>query len=289
MAQKTNWKFEAIKTGLRLLEKVSPTLAGKVAFKMFLTPKHRSVTDAEQKILDKAQRVVIYHGDDRLSGYVWDNVGATVLLVHGWEGSAGGMTPLVAPLMAQGYRVVAFDAPAHGISHAKQTNLVDYGRAVREAIEQFGPVFAIVAHSFGGATTLLTAADGLPVERLVILAAPARLMDLVNVFCGMLSLSPRINQEIRSNTLKLVGKPVEYFSADVAVRQVKQPGLLIHDRRDPVVPYTDGEAIASNWKDGRIFSTDGLGHRNIRQNAAVIQEILGFLDEEVRVLRMVGD
>jgi pimeloyl-ACP methyl ester carboxylesterase len=289
MAQKTNWKFETIKTGLRLLEAVSPTLAGRVAFNLFLTPNHRPVTDAEQKVLDKAQRVVIYHGDDRLSGYVWGNVGATVLLVHGWESSAGSMTPLVEPLMEQGYRVVAFDAPAHGISHAKRTNLVDYGHAVREAIDQFGPVFAIVGHSFGGATTLLAASDGLPVERLVILAAPARLMDLVNVFCGMLSLSPRINQEIRSNILKLVGKPAEYFSMEIAAPKVKQPGLLVHDRRDPVVPYSDGEAIIAHWKNARLFSTDGLGHRNIRQNAAVIQEILGFLDEEVRVLRMVGD
>ena len=149
MAQKTNRKFATIKTGLHLLEIVSPKLAGRVAFKMFLTPNHRPVTAAEQRILDQAHHVVIYHGEDRLSGYVWGNTGPTVLLVHGWEGSAGSMTSLVAPLRAQGYRIVAFDAPAHGISRARQTNLMDYGRALREAIEQLGPVFAIVAHSTG--------------------------------------------------------------------------------------------------------------------------------------------
>ncbi|MFN8374290.1 MAG: alpha/beta fold hydrolase [Anaerolineae bacterium] len=289
MAQKTNWKLAAVKFGVRLLETIAPTLAGQVVFKMFLTPHPRPTSEIEQRILNQAQRVIVYHGKDRLSGYVWENTGATVLLVHGWESSAGSLTPLVSPLQAQGYRVVAFDAPAHGISRAKQTNLVDFARAIREAIDQFGPVYAIIAHSFGGAGTVVAATDGLPVERVVLLAPPARLINLVNTYAQMLSLSPRMIEEIHRNTMKIIGKPVEYFSAEYLADKLTQPGLLVHDRRDPVVPFADSEAIAAYWKAARLFATDGLGHRNIRQNPVVVQEIMGFLAEEKLSLRLAGD
>jgi pimeloyl-ACP methyl ester carboxylesterase len=289
MAQKTHWKITAMKLGLRLLEKVSPRWAGQVALNISLTPQKHSPSDMEQQILNRAWRVVVYHGDDRLSGYVWDGDGATVLLVHGWEGGAHSLTPLVAPLQTQGFRVVAFDAPAHGISHAKHTNLVDMGQSVREAIDQFGPVYAIVAHSMGGAATMFAAAEGLCVEKIVLLGAPSKASNIFARFAMMFDISDRVLQEMHDGIARLVGKPVEYFSVETVARGIKIPGLVVHDRRDPVVAFTDGEAIAANWKGARFFPTDGLGHRNIRHNAAVIHEITDFLTEEVRELRMVGD
>jgi pimeloyl-ACP methyl ester carboxylesterase len=285
----THWQFTTLKTGIRLLEAVSPRLVGRLAFNLFLTPRPRSAADAEQQVLDTARRIVIYQGDDRLSGYVWDNTGATVLLVHGWESGAGSLTPLVAPLQAQGYRVVAFDAPAHGISHAKHITLVSYAHAIRETIDQYGPAYAVVAHSFGGAATMLAAAEGLEVERVVLIGAPARLADFISTFAKTFALSPRIVQEIYQRVQRKVGKPVTYYSAEELAHRVPQTGLVIHDRRDPIIPFADAEAITTHWRHSRLFATDGLGHRKIRQDTQVIQRILDFLFEQQQAIPLTGD
>lgn len=283
MARTPTYKLKAIKSGLGLLQRVSPKLAAGLAFELFLRPIHRPATAAQHQILNRATPIHIRHGNDTLGGYIWDNDGPTVLLVHGWEGSAGSMTGLVAPLLTAGYRVVAFDGPAHGISQAKQTHMVDYGRALRATLEQVGPVYAIIGHSFGGATTVMSASEGLPVERLVILAAPARLTDMIKTFCAMWGLSPQVAQHFGGLVRRRVNKPAEYFSIDIAARRLTQHGLVVHDRRDPLVAFADSEALVANWKHAELLATEGLGHRGICQNEAVLDEIVGFLAEEVTV------
>src|SRR5688500_15132227 len=46
-------------------------------------------------------------------GHVW-GTGPAVYLVHGWGGRGSQLGSFVEPLLAGGFRVVMFDAPAHG-------------------------------------------------------------------------------------------------------------------------------------------------------------------------------
>jgi alpha-beta hydrolase superfamily lysophospholipase len=48
--------------------------------------------------------------------------GPTILLVHGWNGHAAQLRAFVSPLVDAGYRVVAFDQPAHGQSSGARTH-----------------------------------------------------------------------------------------------------------------------------------------------------------------------
>jgi len=59
-----------------------------------------------------------------------------VLLVHGWEDHSGAMLSLVEPLRERGYRVVALDAPGHGLSPDIETHLLDTGEAIAALMHQ---------------------------------------------------------------------------------------------------------------------------------------------------------
>ena len=54
-------------------------------------------------------------GGDEIAVYAWGN-GPTILCVHGWGGRATNFAAFIGPMVAAGFRVVAFDAPGHGQS-----------------------------------------------------------------------------------------------------------------------------------------------------------------------------
>ena len=59
------------------------------------------------------------------------NVRPPVLLLHGWDGRAAQMISFVEPLVDAGYAVLAVDAPAHGASAGRQTNMLEWSLALR--------------------------------------------------------------------------------------------------------------------------------------------------------------
>jgi hypothetical protein len=51
----------------------------------------------------------------------------------------------------------------------------------------------------------------------------------------------------------------------------------VHDRGDAVIPYADAEALAAVWPQLAVMTTDGLGHRDILADAAVIRRVVEFV------------
>jgi pimeloyl-ACP methyl ester carboxylesterase len=55
-----------------------------------------------------------------------------------------------------------------------------------------------------------------------------------------------------------------------------QPLLVIHDRDDAEVPWTDGADLVDAWPGARLLLTRGLGHRRILHDAVVVQATASF-------------
>src|SRR5260221_12151322 len=53
--------------------------------------------------------------------------------------------------------------------------------------------------------------------------------------------------------------------------------LVIHDRDDRMVPWTQGASFAHRWPGARLLSTDGLGHRRILESEAVTRAAAEFI------------
>lgn len=274
--------LKAARSGFRLLDAVWPDLAGRMAANLFFTPRRRTASQAGQPVMSQAERATVWHGSRQLTGYIWPNDGPIVLLVHGWESNAGGMRGFVRPLLAAGYTVVAFDAPAHGRSQGRQTNIVDYGGALQTIIYQFGPVYGVVAHSLGAATALLTLSQYpyLGVRRIVSIGAPARLRDILDTWVAFLGISNPAMQRMRQKVVDRVGISLEALAVETAVSHLTIPGLIMHDRRDQIVAYANAEAIARNWQTATLYTTEGLDHRGALQDRDTIRRVVAFLAAE---------
>src|ERR1051325_3847876 len=114
---------------------------------VMLTPmRPREANGSDLVRTDNATRIP--HGGRWLR--VWSfGAGPTVLLAHGWGGHAAQFDAWIEPLVAAGYRAVLFDAPAHGRSGGRMTNIMEMAGAIQHVAGLYGPAHAIIAHSFG--------------------------------------------------------------------------------------------------------------------------------------------
>src|ERR1700730_6295691 len=174
-------------------------LAGDLAFRIFCTPELSQHRTPDHHVLTERARFHLRHARwervptpaGEVQSYVFEADDASrgpVLLVHGWTSEASFMTAFIEPLRRSGLRVVAFDFPAHGLSPGRRTNLAECARALYGVCRHYGPVHAVVAHSFGGFVSLLVAEGGppmpraTPIERCVLLACPDRLSGVTRLF-----------------------------------------------------------------------------------------------------------
>lgn len=284
LPQRMQRELRFLRTGFRFLGTVAPKLTGRIALNMFLTPNKRPVSANARTLMAQANRHHLAHGSRKLAVYEWEGAGPTVLLVHGWESNAGDMRCFLRPLLIQGFRVIAFDGPAHGHSTGKQTNLIDYGGAIQTVIHHFGPVYGIVAHSFGAAATLFTLVrePSLPVQRVVSLGAPSRLKEMVDIWTGFVGMSPASAEQMRQRLVDRVGLPLDSMIVANAAAALTIPGLIIHDRDDKVVNYTNAEAIHRNWSTSALYTTTGLDHRGPLQDRSVLRRVVTFLSDGAR-------
>ena len=113
----------ALGAALRTADRVSPRLAAAWTERLFLTPRRHPVPARERDWLAGARWGELRLDGRRLPTWSWGE-GPPVVLAHGWEGRGSQLGAFVAPLVAAGRRVVAFDAPAHGGSPGRTTNLI---------------------------------------------------------------------------------------------------------------------------------------------------------------------
>jgi len=270
----------ALRLLFRLSGAVAPALAARLASYLWFRPLRRRPPAREQALLGRAQYAPMHHAGKRIAVYHWGK-GPTVMLVHGWSGRGAQFGELVEALVAAGYRVVAFDAPAHGRSDGRDTTLPEISEAILRLVSEFSPVHAVIAHSFGVPCVLFALQQQAFARRVVAFSAPATLEGLVAKFSGTLALSRRTVQVLRDILVRRFGEDMwTRFSAQHMARSVELPALIIHDRDDRDVPWREGEAVARAWPHARFLRTEGLGHSRILRDPQVIDRVVGFLVQE---------
>jgi pimeloyl-ACP methyl ester carboxylesterase len=230
----------------------------------------------------------------RIRVYRWGHTGPAVLLVHGWGGHAGQWQAAVRPLLEAGFRVVAFDALSHGLSDAGargtgQSSVVEMSRALLAAAWHGGPIHAVVAHSLGAAATSLAIRAGLHLEATVMIGPPADMHSASAALAWRLGIGPAILARMQRNSERWLGMPWSAFNVpDLGRSRPVPPTLVIHDRHDKEVRWEDGAAIAGAWPQARLLTTEGLGHRRVMRDAAVIDHTIDFLHECLDATRPAG-
>ena len=222
------------------------------------------------------ERMRVPTGDGWVAAWHWGE-GPAVLVVHGWEDDHHGFDPLIAHLVARGQAVIAFDLPAHGDSYGRDTALPSVANAIHDVAAALGPVRAIIGHSFGGAAATLALAGGLEVERAVVLAAPVSVARMLDQVTQRLGLSAARRDGIVRVLEQRVGVPLALVELEPLAKQFNVPALVVHSRDDRVVPFLAGVRLQRAWPGARLYAVDGLGHRRILTDPAVLTRISDFV------------
>jgi len=253
--------------GLRLSALLTPVLAGAWAERMFLTPpRPRHEPTAFFDFLDARSSFVAHRGR-YIATWRWGPADApAVLLVHGWGGRASQMRGFVAPLLAAGYRVIAYDQPAHGLSEGRLTGLPDFARVLGAVARHHGGVRAVIAHSLGAAAAAVATAHGLRVERVVLIGAPSDFVDYTRRFARWHWMPERVRRVMQAAIEERFGVRMADLEIERLAPRLDAAALVIHDLADPVAPWKQGAAIARAWPGARLLSTRGLGHGRILES-----------------------
>ncbi len=247
----------------------------------FLTPPRKSPSAKEQKLREQAEIFSIPTEIVNLTAYSWGE-GATVLLVHGWGGRGTQFgSSFVKPLVESGYRVLAFDAPAHGKTPGKQTNGFEIAEAIANVVAKESPIDSIIAHSLGVASTVFALNKEVFVSKVVCLASMCWLSSSVKRFSQSAQLSPQAEHQLYRLMENTFGEDVwEIFSVDKRVANLRIPALLFHDRGDRESSLSGSEAISKAWQGSQLIVTEGLGHQRILRDKQVIQQTVNFIKEQ---------
>ncbi|HEV8610635.1 MAG TPA: alpha/beta fold hydrolase, partial [Thermoanaerobaculia bacterium] len=283
----TSVRFAATRGVLSGLSRVSPGTAARIATVLFRRPPGRRRSDLPRSAFDSGQRVDLRLDGRRLAVWRWGK-GPTALLVHGWGSRGARLGDFVAPLTRAGFSVVAFDAPGHGASGGRLSSLPQFVAAIREIGERLGPLHAVVAHSMGGAATTLAMARGLDVKRAVFLAPAADPAGYSERFASVLGLTDDVVSRMKQGLERRFGFLWKDFDVLAAAATLAAPLLVIHDSDDRDVPLADGVSIAAAWPGARLVTTNGLGHRRIVHDRAVVLRAIAFLTEEESATRLSG-
>ena len=267
---------------------VSEDLGSSLAERLFTTPRRHPRPDRERAVLASGARfdVDVLLRSPRWAGRMtkvaawrW-GVGPTVLLVHGWEGRGSQLGALVAPLVEAGLSVVAFDAPAHGDSPGHRLYLTDHADAIADVVGAIGSVHAIVAHSFGAAAVLLAGArHGIDAARNVMIAPNVLIDDAIHQFARTVALDDRDRSSFEQHLVGASGIPIDALTVEQLAGKRDTCLLVLHDRDDREVAVTHGDRLAAAWPNARLVHTDGLGHRRILRDDAVLAQVVEFVRE----------
>jgi pimeloyl-ACP methyl ester carboxylesterase len=280
----TNVRFSfetlAHRVGLRASAALSPDLAGAWAERLFLTPPRPRYPAASALDLIDARCRLLEHGGRSIASWEWgwrDADAPSVLLAHGWGGSAAQMRTFVFPLLAAGYRVVAFDQPAHGVSGGRVSGLPDFADVLTRVARQSGRVAAVVAHSLGAAATALALARGLNAPRAVLIGASLDVFGYSRKFARWYGIPERVRLAMEAAIEERFRVPWSELDMAKLAPRIGAEALVIHDRDDRLVPWRKGEAFARQWPGARFLATRGLGHTRILADESVARSAADFI------------
>ncbi len=275
-----------IRARLNLLAVVSPKKAASKAFTLFTTPFSRSKKEAPP-IFKQAKELSITVKGNTIRGFKWNKGGdKRILILHGFESSCKNFDAFVRALLKKNYEVLAFDAPAHGISGGKHITLPLYIEMIETIHYKFGGLQGIIAHSFGGlAATLFTEKIAENSSMKMVLIAPlTKTTAAIDSFFRFLQLGDGVRTEFEKILQTKSGYPADWFSMSRSLQHINGPVLWIQDADDDITPLKDVTPIMEqHFPNIRFHITHGLGHKKVYRDAKVIQRATDFFgDDEVQ-------
>lgn len=232
----------------------------------------------EEAYLSPAEARVMGTSAGPVATWTWGPAGAPLVgLVHGWEGYAAQLGGFAAPLVAAGFRVLAFDAPGHGESPGAEASVPLIARTLVDLGAQAGGFHGLVGHSMGSAAVAMATTLGVQPRGVVFLAPPLCQVDRVARLVERLQLTPGVRSEFIAALEQRTGFRHEDVDMRVAARRAGFPALLFHDPADRSCAFRNSELIAAEWPGAEVVPCPGRGHLRILSTPEVHRRTAEFL------------
>lgn len=259
---------------------IFPRKAGRTAYKLFSTPRIRARHRTSDDLLESARIFEFMYGKQLLKGYEWGRGDKTILLVHGWESRGTALRYFVPPLLEKGFKVVAFDGPAHGNSGGKRTNLLHFAGAVKAILKQIGGAQGVITHSFGGASTVFALsrlAPDININKLVLIGVPDRMEEVLQNAVDTMKIPPPAARSFYRYIENKVKIPVESIAlSETNLHNVKDV-LIVHDESDIVVSPKNARSVFAAWDNATLLLANGYGHYRLMKNPDLTARVANFM------------
>lgn len=259
------------------LSKPFPALAARMALRLFATPVRIPRPESERVWYDLSKKYFLKSG---IAAFEWgEPQNPLVMLIHGWNGRGTQIASFALPLVEIGFRVVALDGPGHGISPGKMTDPSHFAKFIEDSQHELDErgAHAVIAHSFGGGCTVLAASRSLKTKKIVLIASPAFYERVVHFFAKSLKLSERAEAVFVEFVTKIAGLHPRELNIGAIGSKLNIPAMVVHDVNDNAVNFLSATAITEAWPYSVLLRTEGLGHRRILKDPAVIQSVTKFI------------
>lgn len=207
-----------------------------------------------------------------------------VVIAHGWSAHHGTVLALGEPLAAAGHDVLLYDVRGHGRNpRLRRITIRDFRddliAVTRYAARRFPDrQLVVVGHSFGGAAGVLAAADGAPVDGLVLVAAPADVLRVTAEFLTSEGLpGALLTRLLRPNFWYRVRGSFRPLTPGRRIRELDMPLLIIQPELDQRVDRRHAEEL-SNASGEPIHIVNGREHTDILSSPETLRLVRDFLE-----------
>jgi pimeloyl-ACP methyl ester carboxylesterase len=247
--------------------------------KLFSTPRKTVVRAKEIEFLESAKKSFIDTNEYKIAIYEWGKGNEYAILCHGWESNAGSLGAMVKPLIKKGFRVIAFDGPAHGKSNGTQASLIKFKETLSQLIIEFGVPKIAIGHSLGANAIMLAASEAdLNIEKTILIAPVNKVSKVFFEFKDMINIPDRLFKGL----LNLLESETGYLLRDlnfedIAPKTSLKNVLILHDVDDQITPEDHSIDIAKKWNSAKYIAIKGSGHYRILWNESTLNEVRSFL------------
>lgn len=258
---------------------IFPRYFGKRAYQLWFTTHRFNRPIKEILAADKADRSTLEVNGIEVTVWSWGH-GQPVLFIHGWNGRGTQAVHFVESLTRSGYRLVSFDAPAHGETPGRQTSMPEIADVVLALNQKHGPFHSTITHSFGAMVLAYAGTLGFKTSSAVCICPPASIASIIDNFQHSLRLPANVMAVMTEQLYAHYGEDYQKrVSTLTNVRTLSIPALIIHDDRDTEIPWQEGKAVADAWPGAKFMLTHGSGHRRILRDPATVTAVTDFIVE----------
>lgn len=233
--------------------------------------------------------LLIPSGDHELAAWLLKPANAQpyeplLLLAHGWTANYSVVLRLAEPLAARGHDVLLFDVRGHGRSEPVPYVTVRHFRddilaATRYAARRFPDrQLVLVGHSLGGSAGVLAAADGAPIDGLVLIAAPSDVLRVTAEFLSDQGLPGSfLVNVLRPFLWRRVGGSFRPLTPSRRIRELDLPLLMMQPENDRRVDRAHAERLSAAA--GQPYALiRGYEHTDVLEAPETLSLIEDFLD-----------